>query len=301
MRLSIQISSFIATVSFLFSLACVPEPVQPKPYNYLINGPQDLTPAFSPDGNYIAYFHDAWVTASSGYPTGLYIIGKDGSNRRLVLEGSHLAPAWSPNGRWLVFSSNGTIQKCLTNGDSLTSFTGLNQLTYPQFYYPNWSSDGKYILFAKPLNPDGGLYLTTSNFLTSGRVFGLALTTGNYPKLSPNNATLAYINGDQGFKGGTELFVIDTTGPNGIRLTHNDREDRAPTWSPDGKRIAWSSDIRLSIINADGTVQREITYGNNPSWGVANQIVFSHANSDFTKEVLYLISPDGTGKLQISF
>ena len=283
-------------------VSCVPEAIKPKPYYYIINGPQDLNPAFSPNGNYIAYFHLAWDTPNPpGYPTGLYIIDKDGNNRKLVLLGYHEAPAWSPDGRWLVFSSGGVIQKCIINGDSLATFTGLNQLKYPEFYYPDWSSDGKYILFGKPLNPEGGLYSTTTDFLSSGRAFGLELTSSNYPKLSPSRKKLAFIKGGQSFKGGTELFIIDTTGATEIRLTQNDREDRAPTWSPDEQRIAWSSDIRLSIMNADGSGQREIGYGNDPSWSVGNEILFSHANADYTKEVLYIVSPDGTNRLQITF
>jgi dipeptidyl aminopeptidase/acylaminoacyl peptidase len=93
--------------------SCSPENDDTKPYNYIIEGPKDLYPAFSPDGEYIAYFHDAWDTPSSpGYPTGLYIINKDGTNRQLVLEGQHWSPSWSPDGEWLVFSTTDVIQKC---------------------------------------------------------------------------------------------------------------------------------------------------------------------------------------------
>jgi hypothetical protein len=54
-------------------------------------------------------------------------------------------------------------------------------------------------------------------------------------------------------------------------------------------------------MNADGTHPLDIGYGNDPSWSVNDQIVYSHANSDYTKEVLYIISPDGTNRRQITF
>jgi Tol biopolymer transport system component len=99
----------------------------------------------------------------------------------------------------------------------------------------------------------------------------------------------------------SEIFLTDTLGSAPIQLTNNKRDNRAPTWSPDGKRIAWSSNLRLCVMNADVSNQHQITYGHTPSWSIDDTIVFSHANSDYTKEVLYIISSDGTNKKQITF
>lgn len=54
-------------------------------------------------------------------------------------------------------------------------------------------------------------------------------------------------------------------------------------------------------MNSDGSDQREVGYGNDPSWSINDEIVFSHANADYSKEVLYVISPDGSNKRQITF
>ena len=54
-------------------------------------------------------------------------------------------------------------------------------------------------------------------------------------------------------------------------------------------------------MNSDGSNQQEIGYGNDPSWSVNNEIVFSHANVNFSKEVLYTVNPDGSNKNQITF
>lgn len=54
--------------------SCVPEAGKPYPYNYIINGPKDTTPAFSPDGERIAYTHFAReIPEPVDYPTGLYV------------------------------------------------------------------------------------------------------------------------------------------------------------------------------------------------------------------------------------
>ena len=178
----------IGIVLLIWSLSlisCIPED-NPTPANYedYVDA-QDKYPKFSPDGEYIAYYHySSEFPEPQVYPSGLYIIDKDGGNRQLVLEGHHENPDWSPDGQWLVFSSRGVFQKCKINGDSLTRFSGLDHLDYPKFYFPDWSPDGRDILFDKHLGSDWGFYDTTYDFQNAGRVFGLE-TFGIYPQSSP--------------------------------------------------------------------------------------------------------------------
>ena len=294
--------ALIGCISLLVS--CNPEVITPTPGNYIIQGDQDTGPAFSADGNFIAYLHDdATSNSATAYATGLYFIDRNGNNRKLVLLGVHLDPAWSPDGQWLVFSSLGVIQKCKTNGDSLTTFKGLSNLKYPQFYFPDWSADGKNILFDNPFPSDGGgIFQIASNFINAKRLFGLDPfgRIRRDPDLSPDESQFVFIKAGPEESIG-EIYKIDTLGKTEIRLTQNTRYDRSPTWSPDGLRIAWSSNIRLTLMKNDGTGQIEIGYGNTPSWSINNEIVFSHANADYTKEVLYTILPDGSNKKQITF
>lgn len=293
-----------ACYSAIFVLAaCNPEDNGPNPLNYeLYVNARDQYPAFSPDGEYIVYYHySSEMPEPLDYPSGLYIISKEGTNRQLVLEGYHESPAWSPNGEWLVFSSGGVIQKCKVDGDELTKFSGLDHLENPQFYFPDWSPDMSHILFGKSFAPDGGLYYTTSDFSKSGRSYGLLFETGSQPDLSPSGDKFIFCKGSQSFKGGIELFIVDTLGTNEIRLTNNNKEDLGPIWSSDGQKIAWSSNVRIHTMNADGSNQKFLVYGQYPSWSMNNEIVFSHANAEYSKEVLYIINPDGSDKRQITF
>jgi Tol biopolymer transport system component len=181
----------------------------------------------------------------------------------------------------------------------LTTFSGLDSLSSPTFYFPDWSSDGKNILFDEPLGEWGGIFNISSDFTQSERI-GDHLYGGD-PEFSPTNPNLfIYYRGGHDVAA-SEIFTFDIPKLKEVRLTQNSRDDRAPTWSPNGQKIAWSGSLVLSVMNADGTHAVDIGYGNDPSWSVNDQIVFSYANSDYTKEVLYLTSPDGTNRRQITF
>src|SRR5262245_39289678 len=61
-----------------------------------------------------------------------------------------------------------------------------------------------------------------------------------------------------------EIYTINPDGTGLARLTFNDYEERAPSWSPDGSRIAFmarvgthpgvpGSKFEIRVMNADGT------------------------------------------------
>src|ERR1017187_3483639 len=65
--------------------------------------------------------------------------------------------------------------------------------------------------------------------------------------------------------GDTEVFIVDPDTGDAFNVSHSPQsEDRYPCWSPDGKRIAFTSDrnnsTNLYVVNADGTgVKRIVT------------------------------------------
>jgi TolB protein len=193
----------------------------------------DSAPAWSPDGNQIAYL--------TGLPEGtLMIMDADGENpRSLTTElniNREVRPVWSPDSTQIAFVVNGdfigrdqTSEIYVVNADG----TDLRQLTDTGGVNldPRWSPDGSQLVF-----------------------WGYAL--GAFDDVNDMENLL------------TEVFRINADGSGLVNLTQSIGLDYHPAWSPDGMWIAFAStriwesdDFRpgLFIMRPDGTDVQMLT------------------------------------------
>lgn len=71
---------------------------------------------------------------------------------------------------------------------------------------------------------------------------------------APQMAQIAFVSSRDG---NSEIYVMDTDGKNQRNLTNNPAIDVIPAWSPDGQKIAFTSDLNgedfeICIMGADG-------------------------------------------------
>jgi hypothetical protein len=174
-------------------LACAKEPLRPDP-RYAHLGTKvivDDSPAWSPDGRFIAY-HRAF--RSSDGPAGVYLIGRDGGQPRFITEGDFFGPRhlrFSPDGRRLVASWS--LRLLIIDLES-------GAVTWPldpakPATYPDWSPDGRSIVYVRPFPDSIYLYVPATG---SDRPLyhNGGFLNGSRVRWSPDGSEFAYIGSD---------------------------------------------------------------------------------------------------------
>ena len=122
---------------------------------------------------------------------------------------------------------------------------------------PNWSKDGKYIVFNSGREGIGqiGIYRMDADGSHQQIIAPVRGNGGNFsPEISPDGKhVLFHSNRD----GNMEVYVINTDGLNEQNLTQNRSNDITASWSPDGTKITFVSDrsgmYQIYSMNADGS------------------------------------------------
>ena len=111
-----------------------------------------------------------------------------------------------------------------------------------------------------------------------------------------------------------EIYVASIDGTNLIRLTNSDGMDDQPVWSPDGSRIAYSSDIdtyayvKLWTMRADGSDKRRVlpaTAGTDvidmePSWSPdGSKLAFRRISANDSDIAIVTLSTQAVSRLHM--
>jgi Tol biopolymer transport system component len=183
----------------------------------------------SPDGARIA------IAGS----TGLWVMNRDGSRARRIGAGAGDV-VWSPGARRLAIVRDELLLTVASGGGRATRVTAHAEA-------PDWWPDGKRILFVR--NPerssrDG----VVSAIGAGGRDLRRIVANGTWygPRVSPDGSRLAfYRNGVPG------IYVASTRGGRPRLFIRNGTR---PEWSPDGRYLAFTRDVRCSEALCSGRI-----------------------------------------------
>jgi TolB protein len=98
----------------------------------------------------------------------------------------------------------------------------------------------------------------TVRLLRVGDSTPIVLTDGSDPVWSPDGARIAFVSARSGF---SEIYVMNRDGSGITQLTSDTNLHAQLSWSPDGGRIAWIDDLRMKVMNSDGSDPRLLATG----------------------------------------
>jgi TolB protein len=199
----------------------------------------------------------------------------------------------SPDGRRIAFVSerdgNSDVYVMNTDGTGQTNVT--NDPAYDDL--PVWSPDGRRIAFVRRSISGGGPVIYVMNADGTDHTLLAEVPGLDGFAWSPDGGRIAFtaLRGENG-----EIYVMNSDGSARTRLTEGSARYASPSWSPNGRRLAFVfSNNQLYVMNADGTGLARLTNGRaDLRWSPdGRRIVFSVPQGG--SNAISVINADGTG------
>jgi TolB protein len=221
----------------------------------------------------------------------LLLVGTAAAVALIALRAPHatgslaLRSVW--NGDIYVVNADGTERTRLTRNPA-------------EEFSPAWSPDGTKIAFSRFTGSHFQIFVMNADGSDAAQLtFADAAATG--AAWSPDGTRIAFTRcGDS-----CDVYVMDADGRNVRRLTYGDPPgDESPTWSPDGRSIAFADIDGIFAIGPGGGAWSRVTDGPaddaHPAWSPdGGEIAFDGSRGLFNGDI-YVVSVTGKGMRQVT-
>jgi Tol biopolymer transport system component len=264
----------------------------------------ETNPSISPDGTRIAWFsrRDSDLGGQR-----LYVAPLDGSSPPLDVAGAlpawnlvdtDVPPGWSPDGTRLVYTGleigTGDIGIVVASTDGSGSAFVASSGPMSDLRYPRWSPDGRWISFS-----------ATEGYVLDGTTLVIVRPDGSdetailhsearsesFAQLSwsPDSRQVVYARRDTVTPGEYRVAMLDLASLVETPLSPPGRRGFAPTWSTDGRSIAYfqtadsTSPPQTIIVDVSGeSAPRDLGYVIDCSlaWSPDSRLLIGHAPGD---------------------
>jgi Tol biopolymer transport system component len=297
----------------------------------------DAHPEWSHDGRFVAFDRTRRLGDGSTNAS-IVVVRRDGRGLHEITPTTvpfdAVRPVWSDDGDWLAFNVGSdvlptTVQWERRDGRSANSLLtggGLITTAAP----PSWSRNGHRLALAGSLGGSNGVYVVGRD---TSRVRRVVAGDALFVAWSPDGHRIAYadsrslalvVPGRSGvtrlrapparlawsldgtrvaYAAGCAVGIVsaDAAGrPPALAPCPPDVESSTPSWSPDGRRIAYSVCRRpvcsVFVASATGTTSGgiQITGARDPAWSPDGRLIAYTRVAGSTATRIYLVRPNGT-------
>jgi DNA-binding winged helix-turn-helix (wHTH) protein/Tol biopolymer transport system component len=270
------------------SLYRIPEgggvPVPVTRMTHASAGQRHMWPSFLPDGTHFLYADSSGPSSAQG--ESIYIGSLDGSNPKLILSKTAGDVVYASG--YLLYGRDHSLWaqpfdlSRLQLSGTATSITSQELDEERSFSHAEFSvSQNGMLVFQS--SPDSGATLAWFN--VSGKELSRIGNPGySDPRLSPDGHFVA-VSSDDARNGKFFIHVYDLVRGISTRLTDGG-SDRSPAWSPDGKRITYTTLDALKEVPADGSAPPQLflkggVYLGHLDWSPDGHLVFTDFSVGF--------------------
>jgi dipeptidyl aminopeptidase/acylaminoacyl peptidase len=238
-----------------------------KPFKLTAAKPGDSGPQFSPDGKRILFLssrqggQQVWLadfdpaTGATTNPQKITALSTEADNA-----------LWSPDGRFVVFTSSvypdcpaitaadNSGDKCNAERDARAASTKVKAQVFTHLLYRHWNhytGDKRSHLFLVSVDTPSLTTLQIRDLTPNDPhdVPPFSLGGGGGFAISPDSKELAFtenLDPEPAISTNADIFTLDLTDPSAkpIKISTSNGGDFNPAYSPDGKYLAWRSQLR---------------------------------------------------------